>query len=553
MAHLHQTDRDISRLHPAIRDKVKKIQAELKKANNPLEVFEAFRTPQRQAMLKKKRPKVTWTGPWGSIHQYGLAVDFVIRTKSGGWSWDDTGDNAKYWTQMHEIAQANGMTPLFNSKGQLMEKPHVQLAGVSSAEMRKGQYPDGGDAIWAEHLGMLIDSWDGPEAPPPMPELAPQRPALDPADQPESDVSDKVAAVLEQASGDARFQKLNAFVAKSEGGFVNHPADKGGATNMGITQATLAEWRGEAVSVEDVRSLTRAEADAIYWARYYTVNRCPEMPERMAMVVYNCGVLSGPKRAVEFIQKGFNRLGMMADGKPLEEDGILGPMTMSAVRQTDPSVLAEAFMDVQESYLRGLDNFDVFGAGWMNRMGALRAFVNTLAEGAGLRPKTVMKISDGKLDLDDILKAAIALKTGGKDAVVRNIAAVLLEQDEDDSPKARRNKAVLELLVGDKIKGAGPAVDPVTVVNDADGKPPLTPVNAALGETVGRAMNGKKSVTGVVGLLLTTFLPELGLSGDIVSFLSEHSQTLITLFSLVTGWGFLGKIDKAVRLMNRVT
>lgn len=31
------------------------------------------------------------------------------------------------------------------------------------------------------------------------------------------------------------------------------PQDAGGATNMGITVATLARWRGRAVSVDDVR------------------------------------------------------------------------------------------------------------------------------------------------------------------------------------------------------------------------------------------------------------------------------------------------------------
>ena len=47
-----------------------------------------------------------------------------------------------------------------------------------------------------------------------------------------------------------------------EGGFVNHPADRGGATNWGVTQGTLAAWRGYPVSVADVHALTRDEARA---------------------------------------------------------------------------------------------------------------------------------------------------------------------------------------------------------------------------------------------------------------------------------------------------
>jgi peptidoglycan L-alanyl-D-glutamate endopeptidase CwlK len=542
---------------------VTKIQAQLKKEDIPLQVFEAFRSPQRQGMLERKRPKVTWVGPWGSIHQYGLAVDFVIRKPNGGWSWDDSGGKAKYWTRMHEIALENGMTPLYKKDGRLREKPHIQLVGVSSSQLKEGIYPEGGDPVWAEHLGALIDDWSGPNRAPPKPDLAPERPPLDPADIAELETevgtmpADRTANALHLAAASERFQRMNKFVALAEGGFVDDPRDKGGATNMGITIRTLAEWRGTEVSVDDVRELSREEADAIYWSNYYSICRCSELPERMAAVVYNCAVLSGPKRAIEIAQKAFNRLGLVADGEPLDVDGILGPMTIGAMRDTDATVLAEAFMDEQEAYLRTLDNFGTFGAGWMNRMGALREFVNTLPQGAGIRPTKQMKISDSKLDLEDVLKLAVSVKTGRTKDALSGVAGALLQIDKDDSASSQRNKAILSLLLGDKLGDAetmiaGEHINPITVKNDASGKPPLTPVNAALGETVGRALNGKKSVTGLLGLLLTTFManPNIGLSGDIVNFLASNSQTLVTLFSLMTGWGFLGKMDKAIRLVG---
>lgn len=561
MKNLFDVDRDITRLHPAIRGKVKKIQAQLKKENIPLEVFEAFRTPQRQGVLAKKRPRVTWVKSWGSIHQYGLAVDFVIRKSNGGWSWDDSDGKREYWLRMHEIALENGMRPLRNKKGDLMELPHIQMTGISSSELSRGIYPDGGDLAWGEHLAALIDSWAGPGKAPPKPDIVGERPPLDPSqgdeivdnEDMENAHTDKISSALEQAAANAQFQKFNRFVARVEGGFVNHPDDKGGATNMGVTIRTLAAWRGGEVSEEDVRNLTREEADAIYFINYYSACRCSEMPARMAMVVYNCAVLSGPKRAVEFVQKGFNALGLHANGGPLEVDGVLGPMTMGALRKTDASALSEAFMDVQEAYLRGLDTFPTFGAGWLNRMGALREFVNTLPQGAGVRPTNQMKVSDSNGDMDDLLRLAISLKTGGGRGTLKELAGSLLHADTSDSSNTRRNKLLLELLLGDRLKGGDTSMideNPIEVVNAADGKPPLTPVNAALGQTVGRALNGKKSVSGIIGLLLTTLLPQVGLSGDIVDFLSNNSQTLLTLFSLVTGWGFLGKIDKAIRLVG---
>jgi peptidoglycan L-alanyl-D-glutamate endopeptidase CwlK len=575
MANSTKVERNLDHLHPAIRDKVKKISAQLKAENIPLQVFEAFRTPERQAQLAAKVPKVTWVGPWGSMHQYGLAVDFVIKgSGKNDWSWDTSGGKDKYWTRMHELAKEHGMTALYSKKsGKLIELPHIQLVGASTSKMRKGIYPTGGDTAWADRLNDLIDNWEGSEKAPPRLDLTDMRPPLDPEllaemEGESEDALSNVDAAAAAASGDKRFQNLHSFVKLWEGGFVDHPRDKGGATNMGITIGTLAAWRGHDVSVDDVRNLSRAEADAIFRANYYSVSRCGEMPDRMAMVVYNCAVLSGPKRAVEFVQKGFNNLGMTADGKPLEEDGRMGPMTMGAIQKADPSMLASSFMDVQDAYLRQLGDFDVFGPGWMNRMAALREFVDTLPQGAGVRPTTTMKISDNKLDLADILKVVTAVQGGGAQSPIAtiagtllggggtNVADTLLGSNAGDSANATRNKALLRLLLGDKTGGV--AVDPVKVVNAADGKPPLTPVNKALGETVGRAMNGKKSVTGILGLLASVLLtPAAGATGEsailsqaAIDFLNTNGSTLITVFSLLTGWGFLGKIDKAVRLVG---
>lgn len=549
-------DGNIDRLHPAIRDKVRKIRDQLHKEKIPFEVLEAFRTPERQANLYAKgrtKPgaKVTWVGPWRSIHQYGLAVDFVLKI-DGKWSWDDQGAEAKYWTRMHELAKENGMTPIYNSKGQLIEKPHIQMIGVKSSDLHKGHYPDGGDAVWAEHLAELIDNWDGPGDPPPKPKLAPQRPPID--EDLFAGMDDGGAAAAgggADPADDDRFQKLHAFVKRWEGGFVNHPRDNGKATNMGITMATLAAHRGTEVTVDDVRTLTRAEADAILKANYYTVCRCGEMPERVAMVVYNGAVLHGPKRSVTFLQRAINSMGLKVDGEPLEEDGILGRLTMAAVSKVDPSFTATAYMDQQDAYFRQHEDFDVFGNGWLNRLASLREFVDTLPQGAGLRPSTTMKVTDTNLDLDDILGAVIGAARSGGDRrdIARDLAGQLLRRRLADTRGDSELEILLKGLLTDRLDLAEPAPTPVA---GAAGKPPLTPVNAALGEGLGRLLDGKKSVTGIVGMFLTVLLPKLGLSGDVVSFVSDNSQALLTILATFTGWGFLGKIDKAIRLVGAV-
>ena len=82
----------------------------------------------------------------------------------------------------------------------------------------------------------------------------------------------------------------------------------------------------------------------------------------------------------------------------------------------------------------------------------------------------------------------------------------------------------------------------------------LTPVNAALGETVGNALDGKKTVIGIAALVVSIFLPQLAplttfltdtvVAGDGKMAVSTVQNVLMPLASLFTGWGALGKIDK---------
>lgn len=83
-----------------------------------------------------------------------------------------------------------------------------------------------------------------------------------------------------------------------EGGFVDRTDDKGGATNFGITQTTLRDWRGHAVSKEDVRALTQTEARAIYRKNYIELPGFDKITdERLFNLVIDCAVNHGVERA----------------------------------------------------------------------------------------------------------------------------------------------------------------------------------------------------------------------------------------------------------------
>lgn len=90
------------------------------------------------------------------------------------------------------------------------------------------------------------------------------------------------------------FSKVMQFISRWEGGFVNHPNDPGGATNFGITIGTLSRWRGHSVTVDDVRNLTREEANQIYREYYWKPSGAADAKDYpTALLLMDSGVLHG--------------------------------------------------------------------------------------------------------------------------------------------------------------------------------------------------------------------------------------------------------------------
>ncbi|WP_210485635.1 glycoside hydrolase family 108 protein [Microvirga antarctica] len=146
-------------------------------------------------------------------------------------------------------------------------------------------------------------------------------------------------------------------VLAQEGGFVMHPADPGGATNFGITRATLAEARRRAVSVEDVKALTREEAAAIYRRRYWDTIRASDMPAGLSLALFDFAVHAGPGRAVRVLQALVGEAG----------DGVVGPDTLSALRHMPAADLIRRLTRARLAFLARLSTWPVFGKGWRKR------------------------------------------------------------------------------------------------------------------------------------------------------------------------------------------
>lgn len=165
------------------------------------------------------------------------------------------------------------------------------------------------------------------------------------------------------------FQHCFAETLSHEGGFVNHPLDPGGMTNLGVTRKTWAAWTGRKVSEvseAEMRSLTPERVVTVYHQNYWQAVRGDDLPRGVNMMVFDIAVNSGPKRAILMLQKGINSL--KGSRVKVAVDGAIGPKTIAAARSADSVDLIKAIANSRLWFYIDLSTFKTFGKGWMVRL-----------------------------------------------------------------------------------------------------------------------------------------------------------------------------------------
>lgn len=109
------------------------------------------------------------------------------------------------------------------------------------------------------------------------------------------------------------FDKIIVFTLQHEGGYSNDTDDPGGETQFGIARRYHENL--------DIKNLTLEQAKKIYYKEYWVSSGCDDLPDRTAMVMFECAVNPGRYRAVQFLQRVIG----------VFDDGILGPKTLKAV------------------------------------------------------------------------------------------------------------------------------------------------------------------------------------------------------------------------------
>jgi lysozyme family protein len=166
----------------------------------------------------------------------------------------------------------------------------------------------------------------------------------------------------------SNWQKSFELMLKSEGGFVNHPSDPGGMTNLGVTKATWENWVGRESDEAEMRGLTPEKDEPLYKKKYFDAVRGDELPMGLDYLMFDFAVNAGAGRAIKTLQTAVG----------VTPDGGFGPMTMAAVQAVDPNELIERFSQAKEDFYRSLTTFATFGKGWLNRVADVKVKASSM-------------------------------------------------------------------------------------------------------------------------------------------------------------------------------
>jgi lysozyme family protein len=143
-------------------------------------------------------------------------------------------------------------------------------------------------------------------------------------------------------------------VLKHEGGYIDHPRDPGGATNLGVTIKTLSRWLKRPASKAEVRALTVDKVTPIYRAWYWDEVRADTLPLGVDVSVFDAAVNSSPARAERWL------------------DAALRSSAIDTIK---------AYARRRLSFLQALRTWQTFGRGWSRRVAEVEAFSLRLALG----------------------------------------------------------------------------------------------------------------------------------------------------------------------------
>lgn len=168
----------------------------------------------------------------------------------------------------------------------------------------------------------------------------------------------------------ADYRKLVPFIRKWEGGFVNDPLDKGGATNMGVTIATYRQYRKQkgytTTTVDDLKRMTPIEWGEIFKRLYWNRWRADEIESQSVANILVDWVWASGVWGVKIPQR---ILGVTIDG-------VVGPATLAVLNSKYPRTAFNAIMAARVQFIddicRKTPTNERFRRGWLNRLNDIK-------------------------------------------------------------------------------------------------------------------------------------------------------------------------------------
>ena len=199
--------------------------------------------------------------------------------------------------------------------------------------------------------------------------IAKPQPAEEPKEQPQapnpapirSKQNDNRQSPVVKQGPKGNFDETMKIMFHVEGGQTDEDSDRGGRTNLGITQRTYNEWlKKHKLKSSDVFNISKSTALKIYKEEYWNIIKGDQLPHNVAKSMMSMALTDGPQDSVRFVQK---LLG-------IESTGFMGPKTLAAIWakcKKDDKMFTKQIINAQLIRYNS-DEQDKYKQGWGNRL-----------------------------------------------------------------------------------------------------------------------------------------------------------------------------------------